>query len=152
MKDGPGLFYFAMKKVLASREGLIGGVTAAGLKIRYSSVFVALPAQKALWKTVRVVVNGHPIVAPVLDLGPWFPFEKYGSDDQYVFGDRPPLAEIMKGRTREGDEKKLVINGAGIDLSDGLIAALGLVPAEWGMLSTSDGSLGLDEVEWEFVN
>ncbi len=130
-----------MKKVLASREGLIGNVTAAGLTIRENSLFVALPSKKALWKTVRVTRNGRAIVAPVLDVGPWFPFRNYPDDDQYVFGPSVPHAVDLKGKVRDGDANRYQINGAGIDLSDGVISFLGFLPEQW----------GLREVEWEFV-
>ncbi|HWP59002.1 MAG TPA: hypothetical protein VNL14_14005 [Candidatus Acidoferrales bacterium] len=130
-----------MKRVLATREGLIGGLTAAGLTIRPNSVFVALPARKALWRIVRVRLGKSSILAPVLDLGPWFPFRAYKDDDAYVFGEERPLAEKLRGQTREGDHNKYQINGAAIDLSDGVIEALNMLPEQW----------GLREVEWEFI-
>jgi hypothetical protein len=135
-----------MITVVASREGLIGGLTAAGLTIREDSLFVALPARRALWRTVRVVrrptaTSARSVICPVLDLGPWFPFRSYPDDEAYVFGGARPRAETMRGQVREGDAKKYPINGAGIDLSDAVIEALGFRPEEW----------GLREVEWEFV-
>lgn len=135
-----------MKKVVASREGLIGGLTAAGLTIRENSLFCALPSRRALWRTVRIVRRPNAttlrsVVCPVLDVGPWFPFREYGDDDAYVFGDQRPRAESMRGMPRAGDPRALAINGAAIDLSDAAIEALGFRPEEW----------GLREVEWEFV-
>lgn len=130
-----------MKKVLATREGLIGGLTSAGLTIRPNSVFVALPSTGALWRCVRVALGVRSIVAPVLDVGPWFPFATYSNDDDYVFGNARPRAEQLKGQRRKGDGVDQKINGAGIDLSDALIEAFGYKPETW----------GLREVEWEFV-
>ena len=138
-----------MKKVIASREGLIGGLTAAGLTIRADSLFVALPSRKALWKTVCVSfsrLTPHAsrlsVIAPVLDVGPWFPFKNYPDDDQYVFGPAIPRAVEMRGQIRDGDGMKYPINSAGIDLSDRVIQVLGFLPEQW----------GLREVEWEFVS
>jgi hypothetical protein len=81
------------------------------------------------------------IVCPVLDVGPWFPYRDYSDDDAYVFGDERPRAEKMRGEVREGDVRQYRVNGAGIDLSDAVIEALGFAPEEW----------GLREIEWEFV-
>ena len=130
-----------MKKALASREGWAGEVTAAGLLIRPDSIFVALPSQRALWHCVRVRINGLSIVAVVLDVGPWFPFGEYFADDDYVFSTARPRAEAMRGQVRNGDVSELKINGAGIDLSDGLLRHFRIEPSKW----------GLREVEWEFV-
>lgn len=153
-----------MPKVVASREGLKGRVTAPSLRLRLDGVksagphgvvidsddipftlddlFVALPSRGALGRWVRILYRERSLTVPVLDLGPFFPYRKYPSDDAYVFGSERPLAEKMRGQVRDGDTKKLNINGAGIDLSDGVILALGVSPEKW----------GLREVTWEFLD
>ena len=116
--------------VKATREGLIGGTTAAGLTIRTNSVFVALPSTRALWKIVRVSQGDRQCLAPVLDVGPW-----NEHDDEYVFGTGSPSA--VSGRDERGRET----NGAGIDLSEGVCLVLGWKPKQ-----------GSADVDWEFVN
>ena len=92
---------------------------------------MALPSTRALWRIVRVVCKDRVVLAPVLDVGPW-----NEHDEAYVFGDARPAAECgvdTRGRTT---------NHAGIDLSDGVLTALGIVdfrPGQW-------------EVAWEFVD
>ena len=115
-------------KVLATREGLVGQLTASGYRIdRYVS-FVALPAEKALHRFVRVSnpQNGTSAYAEVLDVGPW-----NTNDDAYVFGGQRPQAESgtdTRGRTT---------NGAGIDLGERV----------WNELHMIDNS----DVSWEFI-
>lgn len=118
-----------MKEVKATREGLIGGLTAAGLTIRRNSHFVALPSTRALWRIVRVCQGDRCTIAPVLDVGPW-----NEHDDGYVFGSDDPAA--ISGRDERGRET----NGAGIDLSEGVCRALGWKPKQ-----------GSAIVEWEFL-
>lgn len=118
------------KDIRATREGLINGITATGLRIREDSVFVALPSSKALWETVVIKFNERKYVATVMDLGPWN--EK---DEMYVWGNARPQAESgfdMFGRKT---------NGAGIDLSDGLIRKMGFVPDMWEN----------PQVDWKFI-
>src|SRR5574341_1489933 len=93
----------AMKKVIASREGPIGGLTSAGLTIRENSLFVALPSTRALWRCARVKYGEKSFIVPVLDVGPWFPFAQYTDDDDYVFSTARPRADRLKGQRREHD-------------------------------------------------
>lgn len=118
-----------MKRVLATREGLVGKKTATGHLIQADSWFVALPSTKALRRVVRLRLDvqgatlgdGSPLAseiyltAPVLDVGPW-----NEHDDAYVFGDARPQAESGISVSGHGTNK------AGIDLSDAVFKALGL--------------------------
>lgn len=117
-----------MKRVKATREGLVGHKTASGYVIDNVVPFVALPTGSALGKFVRVTnpANGKSSMAVVLDVGPW-----NVSDDAYVWGSSRPKAET------ELDVFGRKTNGAGIDLGEKVWHALGM----------TDNS----EVEWEFV-
>lgn len=117
-----------MKSVKATREGLIGGVTASGYVVDRHVPFVALPHSHALFKAVKVKNNNtnKSIIALVLDVGPW-----NVHDEEYVFGDARPQAELgtdLFGRRT---------NHAGIDLGEYV----------WKYLGMKDNS----NVEWEFV-
>lgn len=118
-----------MKRVKATREGLVGGETSSLYIIDRVVYFVALPSTRALRRFVRIrnVLNGISCLAQVLDVGP---FNEH--DDAYVFGDARPLAE--SGISKSGDGT----NHAGIDLGEAVWAALGM----------KDNT----EVEWEFID
>lgn len=114
-----------MKTVKATREGLSGRHTATGLVIdadhrplTADDFFVALPCPHALRRIVRVtnLQNARTVTAPVLDTGPW-----NTRDCPYVHGDAPPQA--ASGTDLFGRHT----NGAGIDLSDGVWHALGML-------------------------
>lgn len=118
-----------MITVKATREGLIGGKTASGYVIDRVVPFVALPSAKALGRFVRVTnpANGQSTLAIVLDIGPWDT-----ADDAYVFDGERPQAESGK------DTRGRVTNGAGIDLSEHIWHALGMVdnsPVNWEFIS-----------------
>jgi hypothetical protein len=114
--------------VKATREGLIGQMTATGWKIDAEYPFVALPSHKALgmWISLRNPANGKHCCAQVLDVGPW-----NTGDDAYVFGSARPLAESGQSVSGKGT------NGAGIDLGEKV----------WGLLGMANNG----EVEWQFV-
>lgn len=114
-------------RVTATREGLVGRRTATGHRITPQSLFVALPSTTALrhMVIVRYPTTGRVVRVPVWDVGPW-----NEHDDAYVFGGKRPQAE--SGKDRWGRKT----NGAGIDLSDAVAAALGF------------GDIGI--VEWQF--
>lgn len=114
------------QRVFATREGEIGKRTATGHTITRESLFVALPHPAALGKHVEVRYRERAVVVPVLDVGPW------NIADAYWIGDRRPAAERNQGYYRTPS------NRAGIDLSDGVFAALGLRDNDW--------------VEWRFVH
>lgn len=60
-------------KVWATAEGLIGGITASGVRIGKWMEGAALPSRKGLNKRlkVRYLANGRSSTAKVLDVGPW---------------------------------------------------------------------------------
>ena len=114
--------------VKATREGLVGGLTASGYVIDTVVPFVALPARRALGKFLRISnpLNGKMTMAVVLDVGPW-----NVDDELYVFGTSRPQAE--SGVDSTGRKT----NGAGIDLSEKI----------WKLLGMTDNT----NVTWQFV-
>jgi hypothetical protein len=114
--------------VKATREGLAGQRTATGYIIDARLPFVALPATKALYKFVRLTnpANAKTCVAVVMDVGPW-----NEHDDDYVLNGARPAAESGVSVSGHGT------NGAGIDLSEAVWRALGL--------------LDNAKVEWDFI-
>lgn len=117
-----------MKTVKATREGLVGQITALGWCIDEEYPFVALPSRKALgmWVSIHNPLNGKHCCAQVMDVGPF-----NTNDDGYVFGDAKPMAENGISVSGKGT------NGAGIDLGEKV----------WNLLGMSDNTL----VTWEFV-
>lgn len=114
------------QRVLATREGQIGDITATMMRIRADSRFVALPDPKALGKLVEIRYGDLVVVAEVRDVGPW------NIDDPYWERDARPASERGRGAYRKP------VNTAGIDLSDPVFAELGM----------RDN----DIVEWRFVH
>jgi len=114
--------------VKATREGLIGQMTATGWIIDAEYPFVALPSHKALgmWISLRNPANGKHCCAQVMDVGPW-----NTQDDAYVFSGARPEAESGISISGKGT------NGAGIDLGEKV----------WGLLGMTDNG----EVDWVFV-
>lgn len=127
-----------MKRVKATREGLVGRTTANGLRIfgyepgeeavRLNNFFVALPSIVALGRIIRLrnPATGVELTVPVQDVGP---FNIH--DDEYVLRDARPAAESGQSVSGRGT------NGAGIDLSE----------AVWHLLGMVDNT----DVEWEFL-
>lgn len=115
-------------KVTAVRYGTRSGVTSNVYVMHCVVPFVALPAARALGKfvLVRNCDTGIRAYAIVLDVGPW-----NCDDELYVFCGGRPQAE--SGKDKQGRET----NGAGIVLSEGLWAAIGMV---------QNG-----DVEWQFL-
>jgi hypothetical protein len=110
--------------VTASREGLEGKRTAAGVIITRHAVFAALPSTDALWRVISICYSDQVLQVPILDTGPWF------TDDAY-WQHNPPRPKAM---THQGEMVgDLKCNGAGIDLSDGLIRRMGVDPDVWGL-------------------
>ena len=114
--------------VKATREGLIGQITALGWTIDAEYPFVALPSHKALgmWVSLSNPLSGKHCCAQVMDVGPW-----NTEDDAYVFDGARPAAESGTSVSGQGT------NGAGIDLGEKV----------WGLL----GMKGNTEVDWAFV-
>ncbi|TAL46520.1 MAG: hypothetical protein EPN91_00090 [Salinibacterium sp.] len=118
-----------MPTVKATREGLLGSMMASHVRVDLQLPFVALPSVRALYRFVRVTnaLTKESTMAIVLDVGPW-----NTHDDIYVFGDARPQAETGI------DTRGRATNHAGIDLSETVWAALGMV----------DNTT----VTWEFLN
>jgi hypothetical protein len=86
--DIPITTYF---RVVATREGLVGGTTACGHTITQNDHFVALPATGLCNKNV-VLMNTTPsgqILTTVRDVGPWFPNGTATQGNPCVGGDDP---------------------------------------------------------------
>jgi hypothetical protein len=131
----------ASYRVFATREGLVGGVTANGHRIVPEDQFVALPSRRALSPngsgdySVRVCNDaGGCATVPVWDVGPWNTKDDYWNppDQREQWKDLPqgrPAAQAAfedgynGGRDGFGRQVK---NPAGIDLADGTFHALGL--------------------------
>lgn len=114
--------------VKATREGLVGDTTASGWIIDRQTLFVALPARRALGRMVKVTnpVNGKSCQAEVKDVGPF-----NTQDELYVFHGERPQAEMGVSVSGYGT------NGAGIDLGEAVWNALGMTdngPVEWEFL------------------
>jgi hypothetical protein len=114
------------QRVFATREGLVGRRLATGDLIRSGDRFVALPHPSALRRDVEIRYRDRVTVVPVLDVGPW------NTDDAYWRSGERPAAERGRGAYRRP------ANPAGIDLSDGTFAALGLRDNDY--------------VDWRFVH
>lgn len=99
-------------RVKATREGLVGGITATGHRIQENDWFVALPSRKALKKKVYVCHQDTCLIAEVKDVGPW------NSSDPYWISNMRPQAE--SGIDKFGRRT----SRSGIDLSDGVAYAL----------------------------
>lgn len=109
-------------RVKATREGLIGEMTASGYRIDAVVSFVALPNRDALHRFIAIgnPLNAKSTYAQVLDVGPW------NIDDPYPFTGEPPLATV--GIKTDGHERVSgQTNGAGIDLGQRVWNDLGMV-------------------------
>ena len=120
-------------RVKATREGLIGDVTASGWRIDAERSFVALPSHKALHRFVLVTnpLTGLSTRAEVLDVGPWCEH-----DDAYVFEGARPLSESGWHVDTTGKLVQGITNGAGIDLGEAVWRALAMTDngdVEWTM-------------------
>jgi len=115
--------------VRATREGLVGDLTASGYRIDTVVPFVALPARAALGRFVRLVnpANGKMCLAVVLDIGPF-----NTNDTEYVFGGNRPQSESGLSVSGKGTNK------AGIDLGERV----------WALLGMADNT----DIAWEFLN
>src|SRR5271169_2603746 len=115
-----------MIKVKATREGLVGQMTASGYRIDKVVPFVALPSALALGRFVRLTNGMATCYAIVLDVGPW-----NEHDDPYVFCGLRPQAESGV------DSSGRPTNGAGIDLGEKV----------WFDLGMQDNG----DISWEFI-
>ncbi|HWH00580.1 MAG TPA: hypothetical protein VNV66_14940 [Pilimelia sp.] len=132
-------------RVFATREGLVGGVTANGHVIRERDHFVALPSRLGLSvrgggeRSVRVCApNGRCAYAPVWDVGPWNTTDDYWNPRRQSWTDLPqglPQAQAAYAGGYHGGRDEFgraVANPAGIDLGDGTFwDALRLADNSW---------------------
>ena len=123
-------------RVYATREGLVGHVTANHHVVALSDHFVALPSWRALATagsggySVRVcaAVTGRCEYAPVWDVGPWNTKDDYWSVTRHGSPDLPrgvPEAQAAYFAGYNGDRDQFnrkVTNPAGIDLADGVFS------------------------------
>ncbi|MGH3683494.1 MAG: hypothetical protein ACRDRU_07320 [Pseudonocardiaceae bacterium] len=134
-------------RVFATREGLVGGITANGHVIHPRDHFVALPSRRGLSPrgsgdyTVKVCAgNSRCEWAPVWDVGPWNTTDDYWNPA----GIRQSWADLPQGRPEaqaaydddyhDGLDQfgREVRNPAGIDLADGTFwDGLGLLDNSW---------------------
>jgi hypothetical protein len=121
-------------KVFATREGLVGGTTANGHKIKSRDHFVALPSGKSLspngkttYKVKVCAANGRCETAPVWDVGPWNTKDDYWNPaasrqswKNLPQGKPEAQAAYQSGYNGGKDQfGRKVANPAGIDLADG---------------------------------
>lgn len=126
--------------VKASMEGDVGKQTASGCTVKPNDFFVALPDRSALGRCVEVCRGNRCVITEALDVGPWY------TDDPYWEGDGVPQAYkdlisnngIQSGGRHAGRR----VNGAGIDLADGLFEQLG---------GSAAVNAGFIDVTWRFA-
>jgi hypothetical protein len=133
-------------RIFATREGLVGGVTANGHVIQERDHFVALPSRRMLAGDggdeyrVRVCYQGRCETAPVWDVGPWNTADDYWNtaSRRENWNDLPqgtPEAEAayLDGYNDGRDEfGRRVQNAAGLDLADGVFwDGLGMTDNDW---------------------
>lgn len=129
--------------VFATREGLVGHVTANGHIIRPRDHFVALPSWTVVSPAgthqyqVRVSYRGRSTVAPVWDVGPWNINDDYWMPNRAYSDLRTGMpraqAAFLYGYRGGIDEfNRRTGNPAGIDLADGTFwDALGMRTNDW---------------------
>ena len=133
-------------RLWATREGMVGGLTANGHRIAAHDRFVALPSRKSLARNggteyqVRVSYNGRQATAPVWDIGPWNSRDDFwnAQADRDSFRDLPRfMPEVLAawrdnyngGRDQNG---RWVTYPASIDLADGtFLDDLGMRASDW---------------------
>ncbi len=117
-------------RIYATREGLVGQMTANGHIIQPQDRFVALPSWSVLAPAgsdkfrVRVTYKGRSVVVPVWDVGPWNTKDDYWSSERR-YSDLPvgqPMAEAAYLHDYNGglDERgRRIRSPNGIDIADG---------------------------------
>lgn len=117
-------------RIFATREGLVGHMTANGHIIRPRDRFVALPSWSVLSPkgsdkfSVRITYKGRSVVAPVWDVGPWNTKDDYWSPNR-LYRDLPvglPMAQAARldGYNGGRDERgRRILLPNGIDIGDG---------------------------------
>ncbi len=120
-------------QVFATREGLVGRVTADGHTITAHDHFVSLPSWSALSPrdsgdySVRACAGGRCAYEPVWDVGPWNTHDDYWNASREQWRDLPagtPEAQAAFQRGYNGGRDqygRTVLNPAGLDLADGAL-------------------------------
>ncbi|PDW00167.1 golvesin C-terminal-like domain-containing protein [Candidatus Viridilinea mediisalina] len=118
-------------RIFATRQGLVGRMTANGHIIVERDRFVALPSWAVLSPmgtdrySVRVTYRGRSVVVPVWDVGPWNTSDEYWDPNRQRYSDLPvgvPMAQAAyyNGYNGGRDEQGRRINNPnGIDIADG---------------------------------
>ena len=131
-------------RLYATREGLVGRVTANGHRITERDRFVALPSKKVLNKLdakdyqVEISYNGRKVTAPVWDVGPWNTKDNFWDSPREIFNDLPrfkPQVQAAFFENHNGGKDqydRLVLYPAAIDLADGTFwDDLGMTGSDW---------------------
>ncbi|NUT36427.1 MAG: hypothetical protein HOV79_25510 [Hamadaea sp.] len=117
-------------RVFATREGLVGELTANGHRIARDDLFAALPSRLGLAargggeRTVQVCAAGRCVFVPVWDVGPWNTKDDYWNPRRQMWTDLPRGKPAAQAAYQDGyhagrDEfGRRVGNPAGIDLAD----------------------------------
>ncbi|NTU78977.1 MAG: hypothetical protein HGA45_06175 [Chloroflexales bacterium] len=128
--EEPKQIIAATYRIFATREGLVGQVTANGHIIQPRDRFVALPSWTVTSPNgsdkfrVRVTYKGRSVIAPVWDVGPWNTNDDYWSPNRR-YRDLPvgrPMAEaaVFDGYNGGLDERgRRIRDPNGIDIADG---------------------------------
>lgn len=141
--EEPGQALAPTYRVFATREGLVGRMTANGHIIKPRDRFVALPSWSVLAPKgtdkfrVRLTYKGRSVVVPVWDVGPWNTRDDYWNTNRR-YNDLPvgrPMAEAAYydgyngGRDEQG---RRINNPNGIDIADGTYwDDLGMTRNDW---------------------
>lgn len=133
----------AAYRVYATREGLVGGITANGHTITKDDHFVALPSRRGLSTQhgdgflVKVCTEKKCVTAPVWDVGPWNTHDDYWNAPRELFTELARgMPEAQAAYTDDYNDGldgfgRQVRNPAGIDLADGTFHDLGLTGSTW---------------------
>lgn len=130
-------------RLFATREGLVGLVTANGHVVRENDRFVALPSRRVLSArdsedyVVEIRHRDRVARAPVWDVGPWNARDNFWDRQREIFPELPrfmPQAYAAffqnhnDGRDQYG---RFVTVPAAIDIADGTFRELGLQESSW---------------------
>jgi len=131
-------------RLYATREGLVGRVTANGHKIVEKDRFVALPSKKALNPKdqkdyqVEISYKGKKVTVPVWDVGPWNTKDDFWNAPREMFNDLPrflPQVQAAFFNNHNGGNDQYgrpVLYPAAIDIADGtFLDDLGMTGSDW---------------------
>lgn len=128
-------------RLRVTRQGMIGGRTANGHRIKAQDMFVSLPSWSVLSSRegneymVRLSANGKSVVVPVMDVGPWNRHDNFWSTERERYKDLPvgwpqDHAAYYEGHNKRRAEKGWVRYPSAVDVGDGAYWALGLKGAQ----------------------